>query len=80
MPSRCSAPAVSCTACRRPNAFINSSPVKGSPSWGLHTVFEHHEGMQPVSLQAFLHEFRVTHPVGVDAATPGKRIPATMQV
>ena len=46
---------------------------------GLHTVFEHHEAMQPVSLQAFLHEFRVTHPVGVDAPTPGQRIPATMQ-
>jgi peroxiredoxin len=45
---------------------------------GLHTVFEHHEAMQPVSLQAFLHEFRVTHPVGVDAAVPGQRIPATM--
>ena len=46
---------------------------------GLHTVFEHHEAMQPVSLQAFLHEFRVTHPVGVDAPIPGQRIPATMQ-
>lgn len=46
---------------------------------GLHTVFEHHDAMQPVSLQAFLYEFRVTHPVGVDAATPGQRIPATMQ-
>lgn len=45
---------------------------------GLHTVFEHHEAMQPVSLQAFLHEFRVTHPVGVDAPIPGQRIPATM--
>ena len=46
---------------------------------GLHTVFEHHEAMQPVSLQAFLHEFRVTHPVAVDAPVPGQRIPATMQ-
>jgi len=46
---------------------------------GLHTVFEHHEAMQPVSLQAFLHEFRVTHPVGVDAPASGQRIPATMQ-
>jgi thiol-disulfide isomerase/thioredoxin len=46
---------------------------------GLHTVFEHHEAMQPVSLQAFLHEFRVTHPIAVDAPVPGQRIPATMQ-
>ncbi|MES0874012.1 redoxin family protein [Sinimarinibacterium thermocellulolyticum] len=46
---------------------------------GRHTVFEHHAAMQPVSLAAFLHEFRVTHPVGVDVAVPGQRIPATMQ-
>jgi hypothetical protein len=31
-----------------------------------------------VSLVAFLHEFRVTHPVGVDASAPGRRVPATM--
>ena len=46
---------------------------------GLHTVFEHHDAMRPVSLQAFLHEFRVTHPVGVDTPTSGQRVPATMQ-
>src|SRR5690606_27665600 len=33
---------------------------------GLHTVFEHHEAMTPVSLQAFLHEYRIGFPVGVD--------------
>lgn len=33
---------------------------------GLHTVFEHHEAMTPVSLEAFLHEYRITFPVGVD--------------
>ena len=46
---------------------------------GLHTVFEHHAAMQPVSLQAFLREFGVTHPVGIDASLPGQRVPATMQ-
>jgi len=46
---------------------------------GLHTVFEHHAAMQPVSLQAFLHEYRITHPVGVDLPVPGQPIPATMQ-
>lgn len=46
---------------------------------GLHTVFEHHAAMQPVSLEAFLHEYRITHPVGVDLAVPGQPIPATMQ-
>ena len=34
---------------------------------GLHTVFEHHAAMMPVALEAFLHEYRITHPVGVDA-------------
>ncbi|NHX27730.1 redoxin domain-containing protein, partial [Escherichia coli] len=44
---------------------------------GLHTVFEHHAAMTPVSLEAFLHEYRITFPVGVD--TPGKAaLPVTM--
>lgn len=40
---------------------------------GLHTVFEHHEAMTPVSLEAFLSEYRITFPVGVDR--PGGRGP-----
>lgn len=44
---------------------------------GLHTVFEHHEAMQPVSLRAFLHEFRVPFPVAVDRPR-GNGIPETM--
>ena len=44
---------------------------------GLHTVFEHHAAMTPVSLEAFLHEYRITFPVGVD--TPGLGpLPVTM--
>ena len=35
---------------------------------GMHTVFEHHAAMTPVSLAAFLHEYKVTLPVGVDRA------------
>jgi peroxiredoxin len=48
---------------------------------GLHTVFEHHAAMTPVSLQAFLHEYRITFPVGVDAPSADERdpIPATMR-
>ena len=46
---------------------------------GLHTVFEHHAAMTPVALKAFLHEYQVTHPVGIDGAVPGQPIPATMQ-
>jgi len=48
---------------------------------GLHTVFEHHAAMTPVSLQAFLHEYRIGFPVGVDApsADENNPIPQTMQ-
>lgn len=48
---------------------------------GLHTVFEHHAAMTPVSLQAFLHEYRIAFPVGVDApsADTPNPIPVTMQ-
>lgn len=46
---------------------------------GLHTVFEHHAAMQPVALEAFLHEYRITHPIGVDSVIPGDPIPVTMR-
>jgi thiol-disulfide isomerase/thioredoxin len=47
---------------------------------GLHTVFEHHEAMKVESLRAFLHEYRVRFPVGVDAAdADGRPIPQTMR-
>lgn len=46
---------------------------------GLHTVFEHHAAMTPVSLEAFLHEYRISFPVAVDRAKPGASIPLTMQ-
>ena len=45
---------------------------------GLHTVFEHHDAMTPVALQAFLHEYRIAFPVGVDRAGQGA-LPLTMQ-
>lgn len=45
---------------------------------GLHTVFEHHAAMTPVALEAFLHEYRVTHPVGADVAVAGTPVPETM--
>ena len=45
---------------------------------GLHTVLEHHDAMTPVSLNAFLHEYRISFPVGVDL--PGKgAVPVTME-
>lgn len=47
---------------------------------GLHTVFEHHAAMTEVALRAFLHEYRIHFPVGIDRPDPrGNPIPATMQ-
>lgn len=45
---------------------------------GLHTVFEHHDAMGPVSLQAFLHEYRIGIPVGVDTHDRPGGTPVTM--
>ncbi len=46
---------------------------------GLHTVFEHHaaQGSQ-AALAAFLHEYRIGFPVGIDTAT-ADGIPETMR-
>ncbi|MGJ7042037.1 thiol-disulfide isomerase/thioredoxin [Shinella sp. BE166] len=46
---------------------------------GIHTVFEHHAAMSPVTLQAFLHEYRLKSPVAVDLAEEGSDIPVTMR-
>lgn len=47
---------------------------------GLHTVFEHHGAMTPIALQAFLHEYRIPFPVGVDMpGAEGDPVPRTMR-
>ena len=46
---------------------------------GLHTVFEHHEAMTPVALEAFIHEYKLTMPIGVDEAGDDGPIPVTMK-
>ena len=47
---------------------------------GLHTVFEHHEAMGPASLRAFLYEYRVKFPIGIDApGADGDAMPRTMR-
>ena len=46
---------------------------------GLHTVFEHHAAMGLESLRAFVHEYRISFPVGVDAPASDGPIPRTMQ-
>lgn len=46
---------------------------------GVHTVFEHHAAMTPVSLEAFIHEYRLTFPIGVDRQGEDGPIPVTMR-
>lgn len=45
---------------------------------GLHTVFEHHQAMTPVALRAFLGEYRIGFPVGIDRHHGDDPIPLTM--
>jgi len=46
---------------------------------GLHTVFEHHaaQGTRD-ALAAFLHEYGITFPVGIDQPSTDGRLPQTM--
>jgi peroxiredoxin len=46
---------------------------------GLHTVFEHHAAMQPHALEAFIHEYRIKFPVGVDTHLTNDTMPQTMR-
>jgi peroxiredoxin len=46
---------------------------------GLHSVFEHHTAMAPHALKAFLSEYRISFPVGVDLSSAFGPIPATME-
>ncbi len=46
---------------------------------GLHTVFEHHAVMGVEALRAFVHEYSIDFPIGVDQASLGSDIPLTMQ-
>lgn len=45
---------------------------------GLHSVFEHHDAMGPASLRAFLHEYKIRFPVGIDKPD-GTGLPHTMR-
>ncbi|AWN51059.1 TlpA disulfide reductase family protein [Methylobacterium sp. 17Sr1-1] len=46
---------------------------------GLHTVFEHHAAMTEVALDAFIHEYQLTFPIGVDRPSEDDPIPRTMR-
>lgn len=45
---------------------------------GLHTVFEHHAAMTSVALAAFIHEYGLVFPVGVDRPGASGGLPETM--
>ncbi|MEM8563600.1 MAG: redoxin domain-containing protein [Pseudomonadota bacterium] len=46
---------------------------------GLHTVFEHHAAQGTVeALAAFLHEYRISFPVALDAPSEDHALPRTM--
>ena len=46
---------------------------------GLHTVFEHHDAQGTrVALAAFLHEYKIGFPVGIDAPSESGGLPETM--
>lgn len=46
---------------------------------GIHSVFEHHESMQPVALETFAYEFRLRFPIGIDLHQSGDPLPVTMR-
>jgi len=46
---------------------------------GLHTVFEHHQAMTPVALEAFIHEYKLTFPIAVDRPSETDPMPHTMR-
>ena len=46
---------------------------------GLHTVFEHHAVMNAAALQAFIAEYRLTFPIGIDEPSDTVSIPLTMR-
>ena len=56
-------------------------PADGLALIGLHTMFEHHAVQGPAALEAFLHEYRYTFPVGVDmaSASADDPLPRTMR-
>ncbi len=69
-----------CVSHGLPQAVGLQKTFSGAPFWvvGLHTVFEHHAVMTPEALAVFLHEYRITHPVGVDEPSTQEEIPTTM--
>jgi len=54
-------------------------PIETVKVIGLHTVFEHHEAMTATALKAFVHEYRLSFPIGIDQHDADRPIPLTMR-
>jgi len=61
-------------------AIYNAFPAADVAVVGIHSVFEHHSAMTPVSLEAFIYEYRINFPVAVDRPSTIGNIPQTMEV
>jgi len=46
---------------------------------GLHATFEHHDAFSSAVLKAFVHEYRLRFPIGIDQPNPASPIPHTME-
>jgi peroxiredoxin len=46
---------------------------------GLHATFEHHQAYSLPLLKAFIHEYRLKFPIGLDSANSAGPIPHTME-
>jgi hypothetical protein len=46
---------------------------------GLHTTFEHHDAFNTAVLKAFIHEYRLKFPIGLDQPNNNGPIPHTME-
>jgi AhpC/TSA family len=46
---------------------------------GLHATFEHHDAFNSAVLKAFIHEYRLKFPIGIDQPNPASPIPHTME-
>jgi hypothetical protein len=46
---------------------------------GLHATFEHHDAYSPGVLKAFIHEYRLRFPIGLDQPNMAGPIPHTME-
>jgi peroxiredoxin len=60
-------------------AIHDTFPVADVAVIGIHSVFEHHNAMTPVALEAFLYEYRIRFPVAVDQLSTTGNIPRTME-